>query len=441
MPARSCAGAPLDSFYMHAMQSARLDLAPVVALLGSVAIMVIGNGLLGTLLGVRGVLEGFDPSAIGVMMSAYFMGYVVGAWHGPALIERAGHIRTFAACAAISAATALAHPIFIDTTAWIALRLISGYCVAGMIMIVESWLNGHAGKSTRGRLLTVYGSLMMASWGASQFLLAAAPTDGFILFSLASALLSLCLVPLTLARTTSHPSEVAPVRMGLRRLYSISPLGAVGVFVSGLSMTAFWSMAPAYARGVDLRGAEISLFMAVAMFGGLVLHWPIGWLSDRYDRRRVIVATSLVTALAATVLAIIGNSNDLTRLLPFAFVLGGVGVTIYSLCVAHSNDFFEERDLLPLASSLIVLYGVGGTLGPALAGQVMSLIGPAGLFAYVAIMQVFFLGFGIHRMRQRPALPSELQEKFVAMPEATMPTTHVAVQMDPRSGDAAETVK
>jgi MFS family permease len=423
------------------MQSERLDIAPVIALLGSVAIMVLGNGLLGTLLGVRAVLEGFSPDVIGVMMSGYFVGYFVGAWHGPYLIARAGHIRTFAACAAIAAATILTHPIIIDEAVWTALRFVNGYCVAGMIMIAESWLNGHAVKATRGRLLTIYGSLTMASWGASQYLLAAAPTDTFILFSLASALLSLCLVPLTLARTTSHPSEIAPVRMGLKRLYSISPLGAVGVFVSGLTMTAFWSMAPAYARGVDLRGLEISLFMSAAMFGGLLLHWPIGWLSDLYDRRRVIVAGAVIAAVSAILLAAFGG-NELRWLMPIGFVLGGVGATSYSLCVAHSNDFFEERDLVPLASSLIMLYGVGGTLGPVLAGQAMALVGPLGLFVYVAVMQTFFVGFGIYRMRQRPALPSELQEKFVAMPEIAMPTTHVAVQMDPRSGDApAEEVR
>jgi len=417
------------------MQPARLDLAPVVALLGSVAIMVLGNGLLGTLLGVRAVLEGFSPGVIGLMMSGYFVGYIAGAWHGPHLIARAGHIRTFAACAAIAAATTLTHPILIHETVWTGLRFVNGYCVAGMIMIAESWLNGHAVKATRGRLLTVYGSLMMASWGASQFLLAAAPASDFILFSMASMLLSLCLVPLTLARTTSHPSEVTPVRMDLRRLYSISPLGAVGVFVSGLTMTAFWSMSPAYARGVDLRGLEISFYMAAAMFGGLVLHWPIGWLSDRYDRRTVIVAGALAATVSAVLLAAFGG-NNLAWLMPIGFVLGGVGVTSYSLCVAHSNDFFEERDLVPLASSLIMLYGVGGALGPLLAGQAMQWVGPAGLFAYVAIMQAVFFGFGLYRMQQRPALPSELQEKFVAMPEAAMPTSHVAVQMDPRSGDA-----
>jgi MFS family permease len=422
------------------MQSTRLDLAPVVALLGSVAIMVLGNGLLGTLLGVRAVLEGFDPGTIGLMMSGYFVGYIAGAAYCPFLIARAGHIRTFAACAAIAAATTLSHPILITEAVWTGLRFVTGFCVAGMIMIAESWLNGHAVKATRGRLLTVYGSLMMASWGASQFLLAVAPTDTYILFSLASMLLSLCLVPLTLARTTSNPSEITPVRMGLRRLYSISPLGAVGVFVSGLTMTAFWSMAPAYARGVDLRGLEISLFMSAAMFGGLVLHWPIGWLSDRYDRRTVIIASALVAAVAAIVLAIFGGKN-LAWLMPVGFVLGGVGVTSYSLCVAHSNDFFEERDLVPLASSLIMLYGVGGALGPLLAGQVMALIGPAGLFAYVAIMQAFFFGFGLYRMRQRPALPNELQEKFVAMPEVVMPTSHVAVQMDPRSAEPAAEVR
>jgi MFS family permease len=418
------------------MQTARLDLAPVVALLGSVAIIVLGNGLLGTLLGVRAVAEGFSAASIGLFMSGYFVGYVAGAWHGPALIARSGHVRSFAAFASVASTTTLVHAVLIDEVTWTALRVVNGYCYAGMIMIAESWLNGHALKSTRGRLLAVYGSLMMAAWGASQFFLVVAEIDSFILFSLASVFLSLGLVPLMLARATIYPSEIAPVRMGLGRLYRVSPLGTVGVFVSGLGMTAFWAMGAPYAREIGHGDFEISLFMAVTMFGGLSLQWPIGWLSDRLDRRGVIIAAGAVTALAAAALALFGD-DGLLRLVPLAFLFGGVGVTIYSLCVAHSNDYVDERDLLPLASSLTLLYGAGGALGPLIAGQAMGWLGPAGLFAYLALLQLGFVGFGLYRVLSRPPLPAAQQASFVAVPAAQTPSSHMAVQLDPRGADAA----
>lgn len=415
------------------MQAERLELTPVVALLSSVTIMVLGNGLLGTLLGVRSILEGFGPEITGLMMSGYFIGYVVGALHCPVLIARAGHVRTFAACASVASVTTLALPIFVDELTWMGLRAVNGYCYAGMIMIAESWLNGHALRSTRGRLLAVYGSLMMAAWGVSQLLLPLARAQSFILFSLCSAFLSLALVPLALAQTTRYHSEIAPPRMRLDRLYAISPLGTIGVFVSGLTMTAFWAMAPPYAHGIDLTEAEISLFMAATMFGGLLLQWPIGWLSDRYDRRRVILATGVVVALTATLLAFGGHG--LRQLLAVAVIFGGTGVTIYSLCIAHSNDRVDEQEHLPLAGGLILLYGVGGALGPAIAGLVMGRLGPEGLFIYIGALQGLFAAFALYRSAQREGPPIEQQDSFVAMPATPTAGSHVVVQMDPRSGD------
>lgn len=414
------------------MQADRLHLAPVVALLGSVTIMVAGNGLLGTLLGVRAVHEGFGAEAIGLLMSGYFVGYVAGAWHCPVLIARAGHVRMFAAFASTASVTTLAHAIAVDEVSWTLLRAVNGYCYAGMIMIVESWLNGHALRSTRGRLLAVYGGLTMAAWGGSQFFITAAQIDSFELFSIASAFLSLGLVPLALARTTSYTSEVTPVRMRLGRLYRISPFGVVGVVVCGLSMTAFWAMAPPWARSIGLDDAEVAQFMAATIFGGLFLQWPIGWLSDRYDRRRVIIAVCAATVAVAAVLAL-WQDRDLTRLLAVAFLFGGVGVTIYSLCVAHANDYVEEQDMLPLASSLILLFGVGGALGPVLAGLAMGQIGPSGLFFHIAGLQGLFVAFGLYRLSQRDSLPDEMQEKFVAMAATQTCGSHVALQMDPRT--------
>lgn len=409
-----------------------LRVRPVLALLAAIAVLVLGNGLQGTLLGVRAGLEAFQEVTIGAIMSAYFAGYVLGSVVGPRLVATVGHIRVFAGMASLASAATLGHLLLIDPLAWALLRAASGFCYAGLVMVAESWLNSQAVPETRGRLLSLYGMVMMGAWTASQLLLNLAPVRGFELFALVSILLSLALVPVTLFRTLAPPTPVT-ARLGLAEVYRISPVGFTGSLIVGLTMSAFWGMGPTFAQAIGLHAAALSAFMAMPMFGALVLQWPMGWLSDLVDRRLVITYASLATALAAAVLSW-GAALPLPALVVAALVFGGFGLPIYSICVANTNDFLGPDELLPAASALLTLYGLGAAVGPFAASLAMRVAGPDGLFHYIGVLQVVLTGLALLQTARRAPPAREEREAYVAMPGASHVGTHVALELDPRSG-------
>lgn len=269
----------------------RLRVGPVSALLFGIGLLVLGNGLQGTLLGVRAGLEGFRQETIGLMMSAYFAGYVAGSIWCPRLIDQAGHIRVFAALASIASAATLTHALTIEPTSWTFLRALNGACYAGLGIVTESWLNGHAAPGRRGQLLAIYGVVTMGAWAASQLLLNLADPAGFVLFCLVSVLLSLALVPIALTRA-AVPVTADQSRVSLKKLYTISPLGFAGCLLTGLAMSAFWGMGPTFAQQIGLNNIHLSLFMAAPIVGAVVLQWPLGWVSDQIDRRGVIAGVA-----------------------------------------------------------------------------------------------------------------------------------------------------
>lgn len=404
----------------------RLVFSTVAALLVGVAFLVLGNGLQGTLVAVRADTEGFGEQVTGLVMAAYFVGFVVGSVTVPRLIERAGHIRVFAALASLASAATLAHVLRIDPWTWAGLRAVNGWCYAGLVMVAESWLNGSAAHATRGRILSLYGIVMIGAWAAGQGLLTAADPDGFRLFLLVSILISLSLVPITLSRTQA---PVLPKALGLKlgRLYAVSPLGVVGCFASGLAMSAFWALGPVYARGMGLGDPGVALFMGVTMAGALVLQWPVGALSDRVDRRWVILGASLCASAAAFALAL-APPDGVGRLLVLGFLFGGLGIPIYALCVAHANDYLEPEELVTATGGLLLLYGFGSMLGPVIAGAAMQR-GPSGaLFAWAGGVQVATAVFAFWRLHRRVPRPLAAREAFRDVPR----TTVAALELDPR---------
>ncbi len=417
------------------LPQAGVRLTPVAALLLGIGVLVLGNGLQGTLLGVRAGLEGFREETIGAVMSAYFAGYVAGSLLCPGLVARYGHIRVFAALASIASAATLGHVLHIDPWSWAALRAGNGFCYAGLIMVAESWLNSHALLETRGRLLSVYGMVMMGAWAASQGLLNLAAPEGFALFALVSILLSLSLVPVAFTRSPA-PRAIALERLSVRRLYAISPVGTTGSLLVGMSMSAYWGMGPTFAQGIGLDAARLSAFMAAPMFGSIVLQWPLGWLSDRVDRRAVIALAALLTAVAALALAL-GGDMALPLLLGVAVLFGGLGLPIYSICVANTNDYTEEGGLVAAASGLLLLYGVGAAIGPFLASVVMGLVGVPGLFYCIAALHTLLFAVAARQIGRRAARPAAEREAYVAMPGASHVGTHVALDLDPRTGSPA----
>jgi len=407
-------------------------LIQIWALLISILVLVLGNGLQGTLLGVRASLEGMSQQSVGFMMSAYYLGYLGGSLLSPRWIIRVGHIRTFAALASVASAVSLAHALFVNEISWSILRVIYGACYAGLVLVIESWLNGNTDRTYRGRVLSIYGILVLTAWSGSQFLLNAAPPGGFELFCLVSILLSFALAPVTLARISAPPVSEARA-MTMKTLYSISPIGFAGIFAIGFGISSVTTMGPVFAQNIGLKASNISGFMGILLAGALFLQWPLGWLSDMLDRRWVIVGTSLVGVVLAFLLAG-GDFFPLTILFFLAFLFGGMLLPVYSLCIAHVNDLIDEENIISAASTLLVVFGIGSVIGPLSCGILMNTFGPGALFYAVGVIM---LGFGVFSLLRMPAWPSvEEEEKD---PHIYIPrTSPVVIEMDNQRAPAED---
>jgi MFS family permease len=399
---------------------------PVAALLLSVSLLVLGNGLLGTLLVLRAGEAGFRGETIGAMMSIYFAGYALGMLLLPRVVSAAGNIRSFAGFGAIASAVALMHLLQSDAWAWTLLRAITGFAYAGMILATESWLNAHALPTTRGRLLSIYGVLTMGVWALSQEMLNLAPTQGVVLFLAASMLVSLSMVPITLL-PGEPPALVHQAPMQIRRLLRISPLGTVGAFASGLALGGFWGMGPNFAQRIGLDTAGISSFMAAVLVGAMVLQWPLGWLSDRGPRRMVIAGASFGAAAAGFGIALTG-SGHVPTLLVLGFLFGGFGIPLYMLCVAHAYDRLPRSAMLGSARDLLLLNGLGTALSPLVTSLVMSLLGPGGLFLFAAVVLSLLMLLALARHQRGP----EEGSCPIALPSCPQ----IAMALDTRGADA-----
>ncbi|MDR7103923.1 MFS transporter [Croceicoccus sp. BE223] len=350
----------------------------------SVAFLMLGNGLLGTLLIVRAGQEEFSSGTIGAMMSAYFSGFTIGALVLPRIIVTVGHVRTFAGFAAVASITALLHALLVEPWAWMPLRMVTGLAYAGMILATESWLNAHAVPSTRGQLLSIFGVASMGSWALGQALLNVAPPAGLTLFLIVSILISAAVVPITLLPSHS-PGEVKQEPVAFRDLLSVSPLATFGVFLAGLAIGGFWGLGPSFAQRIGLDIGGISAFMASVLGGTLALQWPLGWLSDRVPRNLIIAGAALASAAAAAGVAL-ATDAPLPLLLVAGALFGGFGIPIYSLCVAIANDDLPAGRLLGTARGLLLINGVGTAVGPLIGGAAMNLAGPGSLFLYAAAL-------------------------------------------------------
>ena len=402
------------------------------ALLLGIALIMLGNGLQGTLLGLRATLEGFPTAVTGLVMTGYFAGFLLGSTITPKIVGRVGHIRVFAALASLASASALIYAIFIDPWVWGAMRLATGFSYAGLYVVAESWLNDRATNETRGKILSVYMIITLGGMAAGQLLLNLADPRGVELFVLISVLVSVALVPISLTAAPA-PDFYAPRPVGLRQLYSISPLGVLGMFGTGLAQAIVFGMGAVYARGAGLSIAETSLFMGAILFGGVALQWPVGWLSDIMDRRRVITGVSFVAAVLAVVLAAIPDLPG-GALLVLACLFGGMNLPMYSLCSAHTNDYLEPAQMVGASSSLVLVGGCGATLGPLAAAAMMAASGVDGFFWALAATHGAIGVFALYRMTRRAATPVGEQGAFVAMSPRGSP---MAAALNPEAPEDA----
>lgn len=407
-------------------------IAPVFSLLLATGILLIGNGMLGTLIPIRAGIEGFLPATVGIIGSVYFAGFLVGCVATPFVVRRAGHIRAFATFCGVAAAAPLIHALSADPLVWALLRVLTGFCFAGLYMVIESWLNEQATNETRGRYFSAYLIVNFSALTIGQFLLNAADPAGFALFAVGSILTSIALVPVAMT-TSVQPQPIQSARIDIKALYALSPVALTGAFVVGLANAPFWTLAPLYAAESGLDTSGIALFMSAAIVGAALAQWPIGRLSDRMDRRRVIVALSLGAALGEIALVVAGSSGLREAVLAAGFIFGVSGLTLYSVVVAHMNDHAQGGNFVAVSGGLLIVFSVGSIIGPTAASVGVPAFGISSIFVFTALVHAVFAGYTALRIATTPPISGAQRAEFVAVPVAQVqpPPT----ELDPRAAE------
>jgi len=370
-------------------------LRPIQAILLSVALLLLGNGLLNTLLTVRGVNEGFSSATLGIIMSSNFIGFICGTWISSHLINRMGHIRTFAFCASLCASAALLHVIFIDVFAWIVLRFIYGLSYVTLLTVIESWLNSQSAPHERGRVFALYMVVSLAALAVAQQMLRLDSPEGYLLFALVSILICWALLPITITRRPQPDISDRP-KSSLKALVGFAPLAVSAAIFSGLVVGAFWSMTPIYATRLGFDTAGIALVMSAAIVGGAALQIPIGRYSDSHDRPKVM---TWVLVMSAIIVVAIPLAPTQSILLILYFLWGGLAFAIYPLAVAMLIDQLNPDEIVSGSSDMLVLHGIGYAFAPVLAGGLMTLFGGFALQLYTAAVLATLAAYFIYRRR------------------------------------------
>ncbi|MEM6610451.1 MAG: MFS transporter [Pseudomonadota bacterium] len=387
------------------------------ALLFGILLLMIGNGLHGTLLGVRGDLEGFSTAELSIVMSAYFAGFLGGSRAAPLMIKRVGHIRSFAALGSMVSAALILFPVVIDPIAWVLLRAVIGFCLSAVYVTAESWLNNSTTNENRGKTLSIYLVVQLMGVVTAQALLVLGDPAGFTLFIVMSVLVSVSFAPILLTVTPTPPFE-ATKPMGLMEVFRVSPLGSVGMFVLGGIYSGMFGMSAIYATAQGFSLGQISAFVASFYVGGMLMQYPIGWLSDRMDRRVLIAGVCAVGAAAGLFGAILGGS--FTLVLAAAFIFGGLANPLYALFLAYTNDFLEYEQMAAAGGRLLFINGIGAILGPIVIGAMIDVAGAAGFFIFLAALMAFMAVYAVYRMTVRPAPTSTSTETYApVLPQAS----------------------
>jgi len=387
-------------------------LAPVSALLLSVVFLLMGNGLQGTLLPVRAQLELFSTTDIGILGSFYFLGFAAGCYFGPLVVRRAGHIRTFAAMVSLASTATLVHVLVLEPVFWWPVRAITGFCFAVLYMVIESWLNEKSTNETRGTVFSIYTVINLFVLTVGQMMLTLADPKAFPLFAVASILVSIAALPVALTKSPA-PAPIASVQIRIRYLFKSSPVGVVGALVVGFANGSFWSLAPVFAQSNSaVAGTSgIAIFMSISVIAGAMAQWPFGWLSDRIDRRKVIVIVCVGAAAMGIGMAVLGQRWENAAYV-FSFLFGLFAFPLYAICAAHMNDSVEEGGFVEAAGGLLLLYGTGAVIGPILASASMRLVGGEGLYFFTAVAHMAMAGFAIYRLGRRERRPEAEREPF-----------------------------
>ncbi|KJS80643.1 MULTISPECIES: MFS transporter [Stutzerimonas stutzeri group] len=406
-------------------------IAPISSLLGGVALLLLGHGLLNTLLTLRGVAEGYSTGMIGLLMSGYFAGFLIGTWLAPSLIRRIGHIRTFAFYAALAAVAVLVHVLIVNPWVWLVLRVLYGVSLVTLYMVIESWLNAQVSGEKRGQVFALYMAVNLGALAAAQQLLSLDTPMNFTLFALAAILISSALMPITLTRQAQPALPDMPAT-DLLQLARIAPLPLMAAGISGLTLGGFWGLAPVYASQVGFDAAGVGLLMSITILGGAVLQWPIGLFSDKHDRRVVLL---WVVAIAAVLALVITPILSGSLLLGLMFLWGGLAFSIYSIAVAQMVDQLHPDEILSGSSGLLLANGFGAAFGPVVAGGLMHLFGHIALPLFFAVSLGILAIYSFWRPRRVVDLVTEPHGHFTPM----LRTSHTVLELMPDTPEVEAT--
>lgn len=384
-------------------------IASVAALLFGTAILLTGQGLQGTLVPVRAALENFSTISIGLIGATYFLGFTFGCWKGALLIRGAGHVRVFAAMTAIASATPLLHGLWVNPWIWGLLRSISGFCFAVLYLVIESWLNERSTNENRASVFSAYVLINMTVLGVGQQMLLFYDPLDLNLFALASVLVSLAAVPVALSKS-ENPQPIEEAKLNFRYLYKNSTVGMLGSLVCGLANGSFWALAPVFSVAIS---GDISLtanFMTAVVFGGAVGQWPLGWLSDRIDRRIVLGGISFVGVIIGIIIWLMAADISNAGLIALAAMWGALAFPIYSIAVAHANDRAAVGNFVMVSAGLLMMYGIGAILGPFIASAMMSYGSPGYLFLFTGSVHFLLAIYVVSRLFLRTQ-PAETEHK------------------------------
>ena len=392
------------------------------ALLFGMFLLMLGNGLQGTLLGVRGSIEGMSPQTMSWVMTGYFVGFLFGSQLTPNMIRRVGHVRVFAALGSLVSACLILYAAWTNPYFWFLLRIIVGFCFSGIYVVAESWLNDSSSNETRGQTLSAYLIVQMMGIVLAQAVLNFADPSGYMLFIIISVVVSLSFAPILLS-VSPAPQFQTSKRMTLSQLWSISPLGVVGQFFLGAIFAALFGMASVYGTERGLTVKDISLFVAAIYFGGMILQYPIGWVSDRMDRRVLI----FIVCSIGTFFSFAANlSDNFIWLLIVAFIIGGVSNPLYSLYIAYTNDYLEHDDMASASGGLIFLTGIGAIFGPSIVGWLLDAYGAASYFWFIGTVMAIMGSYALYRMTQTSSTAVEDTSTYAPI---TPTSTPIAVEL------------
>ncbi len=384
-----------------------LTLSPLLTAAG---ILLAGNGLQGTLIALRSAHEGFDPSLIGLMGAGYYAGFLLSCLYSGQLIRSVGHIRVFSALAAIAASASLTMVLWLDPIAWIGLRFISGFCFAGLFMAIESWLNAAVDNANRARTLSIYRMVDLAAVTGSQFMLPVFGAYGFAIFAFAAMLTCLSLVPISLIDRSS-PKPPDEFKFSLKAIWTISPLACIGCITIGLTNSTFRLMGPLYATEVGFDTAGVATFMSAGIIGGAALQLPLGWLSDRIDRRWILIIATTGAALSGFFISWAGGSSHYLALVGI-FMFGAFALPLYSLSAAHANDHAGSGQYVLVAAGLSFFFSIGAIVGPVIAAYVLKHFGPDFFFTYTSVVHLSLVVFTLWRMMMRSTPDMKAKRRY-----------------------------